>query len=169
VRSTRQGCARGQRHGTLDRDDPDLAAGGWSPWAAASLGTEAAEGRLRRAPAGPPVGPALGSGIPGWGGLAPETEAAHEALAAAQDAMRRSALEHARRVEFAVGHALVKAAILGWGVLVLAEPGTTRLEGDRLLHTGGTRVGPHPLVPPGTVQRRTGPGRVDPATGYWYG
>ena len=32
VRHTRQGCARGQAHGTLDRDDPDLSAGGWSPW-----------------------------------------------------------------------------------------------------------------------------------------
>ena len=34
TRHTRQGCARGQRHGTLDREDPDVGYG--DMWAATS-------------------------------------------------------------------------------------------------------------------------------------
>lgn len=46
-RHTRQGVARGQGHGTLDREDVDL--GSARPWAATSHTGMAEQGRTRKA------------------------------------------------------------------------------------------------------------------------
>lgn len=44
AKHTRQGCARGQKHGTLDRQDPDVGPGGM--WAATSHSGMKAQGRV---------------------------------------------------------------------------------------------------------------------------
>lgn len=44
MRHTRQGCARGQKHGTLDREDPDIGNGGM--WAATSHSAMKEQGRV---------------------------------------------------------------------------------------------------------------------------
>ena len=85
-------------------------------------------------------------------GLSEQQEAERQASKAFEAAVWRL---H-ERVMFAVEHASVKAAILGWGVVVVQSQGETR-------------VGVHPLVRPGTVQWRADlDGRVDPATGFWF-
>ena len=146
MRHTRQGCARGQSHGTLDRDDPDLGSPG--PWAKSGLGGEAERGVLRSWPTWNP-GRTLTEGTGGcWChqgpvghhdpdnlGL-PHPGTRHGAL---EDLARAMADEQARRLDEAGAAAL----LAGVGTLVLVAPGGRALW-----------AGPHPSVPLGETHWR---------------
>ena len=124
-RHTRQGCARGQAHGTLDREDRDLGAPG--PWSAEGV-RSADLGVLRKtAPStytdalrtisspGCWCGLPFGHGYPGSAEGAPHP-AGHHAVEAAGEA-------EALRLRSAVSAAASEFAGRGMGVLVVLRRG----------------------------------------------
>ena len=122
MRHTRQGCARGQKHGTLDREDPDIGDGGM--WAATSHTAMKEQGRV------PPPAPraklrtiaVLTRGC--WCGL-PHHDGPHAETLPWQD---REALE--TEAVDRLTNALVKVSLvagrLGVGVAILCERGVPK-------------------------------------------